>query len=102
MQITKMFSAEGEGVDFREVLYPKGNVEDWMLEIERCMKESLRLIIKDSLADYKVVSMVVCLRDAACTCDHQLILASRIRYCVKYNQYLCSERCIMQICKLLF
>ncbi|KAL3881803.1 hypothetical protein ACJMK2_028195, partial [Sinanodonta woodiana] len=55
LQITKMFSAEGEGVDFRETLYPTGNVEDWMLEIERCMKESMRLIIRDSLEDYKKV-----------------------------------------------
>lgn len=50
-----MFSGEGEEVGFRETLYPKGNVEDWMLEIERCMKESLRLIIKDSLQAYKEV-----------------------------------------------
>ncbi|XP_070190635.1 dynein axonemal heavy chain 1-like isoform X2 [Littorina saxatilis] len=52
LKITKMYSGEGECVDFREVMYPTGNVEDWMGEIERVMKESLRLIIKDSLADY--------------------------------------------------
>ncbi|XP_060076356.1 dynein axonemal heavy chain 1-like, partial [Ylistrum balloti] len=54
LKITKMFSGEGESVDFKETLYPTGNVEDWMLEIERCMRESLRLIIKESLIDYKV------------------------------------------------
>ena len=42
-------------IDLREVLYPTGNVEDWMSEIERIMKESLRQIIKDALADYKKV-----------------------------------------------
>lgn len=52
-----MFSGEGEEVGFRgKKLYPTGNVEDWMLEIENCMKESLRLIIKDALDDYKEVS----------------------------------------------
>lgn len=51
-----MYSGEGEDVAFRETLYPVGNVEDWMGEIERIMKESLRLIIKDSLEDYKTVS----------------------------------------------
>lgn len=56
LKITKMYSGEGEVVDFRETLYPTGNVEDWMLEIERVMKESLRLVIKESLANYKEVS----------------------------------------------
>ncbi|KAK0056678.1 dynein heavy chain 1 axonemal-like isoform X1 [Biomphalaria pfeifferi] len=55
LKITKMFSGEGESVDFRETLYPTGNVEDWMLEIERVMKESLRMIIKDSLKNYKEI-----------------------------------------------
>ena len=49
-----MFSAEGEEIDFRENIYPVGNVEDWMLEIERVMKETMRQIIRDSLQDYKV------------------------------------------------
>ena len=57
LQITRMYSAEGEEVEFRgQKLYPTGNVEDWMLEIEKCMKESLRLIIEDSLQDYLKVS----------------------------------------------
>ena len=51
-------------MDFRESLYPTGNVEDWMGEIERIMKESLRLIIKDSLEDYKKVWLCVCV----CVC----------------------------------
>ena len=53
LRITKMFSSEGEEVAFREEnLYPNGNVEDWMSEIEKVMRESLRLIMKDALADY--------------------------------------------------
>lgn len=55
MRISTMFSAENEEVQFRENIYPSGNVEDWMLEIERVMKESLRQIIRDSLEDYKTV-----------------------------------------------
>lgn len=51
-----MFSAENEDVTFRENIYPTGNVEDWMCEIERVMKESLRQIIRDSLEDYKTVN----------------------------------------------
>lgn len=56
LKITKMFSGEGEEVDFIRTMYPTGNVEEWMLEIENCMKESMRLIIKAALEDYKVVS----------------------------------------------
>lgn len=58
LKITRMYSAEGEDVAFMETLYPTGNVEDWMLEIERCMKESLRIIIRDSLKDYKEVCVL--------------------------------------------
>ncbi|CAG2240330.1 DNAH [Mytilus edulis] len=54
LKITKMFSGEGEEVDFIRTMYPTGNVEEWMLEIENCMKESMRLIIKAALEDYKV------------------------------------------------
>lgn len=55
MRISTMFSAENEEVQFKENIYPVGNVEDWMLEIERVMKESLRQIIRDSLKDYETV-----------------------------------------------
>ncbi|XP_065895241.1 dynein axonemal heavy chain 1-like isoform X2 [Dysidea avara] len=52
LAITKMFSAEGEEVPFTESLYPKGNVEDWLLTVENVMRSSLKQIIKDSLDDY--------------------------------------------------
>ena len=50
-----MFSAESEEVCFRGELYPIGNAEDWLFEIERMMRETLRLIIKDALDAYKTV-----------------------------------------------
>ncbi|CAF1247347.1 unnamed protein product, partial [Didymodactylos carnosus] len=52
MRISKMYSAENEEVEFRKEIYPVGNVEDWMSEIERIMRETLRQIIRDSLQDY--------------------------------------------------
>ena len=55
LRITKMYSGEGEEVALMEELYPRGNVEDWMLRIEEVMKESLRIIIKKSLASYAEV-----------------------------------------------
>lgn len=52
-----MFSGDGEVVPFTETLYPTGNVEDWLLEVERVMRKSLKEIIEDSLKDYKEVSL---------------------------------------------
>ena len=56
-----MYSAEGEVVPFCKVLYPEGNVEDWLLEVEKVMRLSLKEIIRDSLQDYqKVRKEVLC------------------------------------------
>ena len=50
-----MFSAEGEMVPLSEPLYPKGNVEDWLLEVERVMMDSIRKILGQSLLSYPEV-----------------------------------------------
>ena len=42
-------------VPFCKVLYPEGNVEDWLLEVEKVMRLSLKEIIRDSLQDYQKV-----------------------------------------------
>ena len=42
-------------VPFCETLYPTGNVEDWLLEVERVMRDSLRKTIGDALANYPEV-----------------------------------------------
>lgn len=54
-----MYSAEQEEVVFRKEIYPVGNVEDWMSEIERVMRETLRQIIRDALDDYREVSSIL-------------------------------------------
>ena len=56
LKITEMISGDGETVPFQEELYPKGNVEDWLLEVERVMRESLRKILERALKDYTEVS----------------------------------------------
>ena len=50
-----MHSGEGEKVPFSERLYPTGNVEDWLLEVERVMKSSLKDILFDALQAYHEV-----------------------------------------------
>ena len=53
-----MFSSDGEEVDFQEVMYPTGNVEDWMSELERIMRETLRITLKKALAAYPEVRIL--------------------------------------------
>jgi len=52
LRISNMYSAEGEMVKFAENLYPTGNVEDWLLEVENTMKSSLREILFQALQEY--------------------------------------------------
>lgn len=48
-----MFSAEKEEIPFNEVLDPRNkNVEDWMTELEKMMKCSVRYRLKDAVDDY--------------------------------------------------
>ena len=50
-----MFSGEGECVPFSNSLYPTGNVEDWLLEVENTMRGSLREILNRALLVYPEV-----------------------------------------------
>ncbi|XP_066927305.1 dynein axonemal heavy chain 1-like isoform X2 [Clytia hemisphaerica] len=52
LRISEMHSGEGEIVPFSEQLYPTGNVEDWLCEVERVMKGSLREILEQALQAY--------------------------------------------------
>ncbi|XP_065194434.1 dynein axonemal heavy chain 1-like [Sycon ciliatum] len=54
LKITEMFSSDGEKVPFSEELYPTGNVEDWLLEVERVMRASLNDILRRALEAYPV------------------------------------------------
>lgn len=50
-----MYSAEGEEVELFKPVYPSGNVEDWLLEVEKSMKASVRDNIERSLKEYPKV-----------------------------------------------
>ncbi|XP_018600098.2 dynein heavy chain 1, axonemal isoform X2 [Scleropages formosus] len=52
LQITHMYSGEGEEVQLLFPVWPSGNVEEWLREVEKSMKASLRDIIDHSLQDY--------------------------------------------------
>jgi dynein heavy chain len=52
LRMSQFVSADGEAVTFREDLFPEGNVEDWLLEVERVMVVSLRSIFLEALTTY--------------------------------------------------
>ena len=50
--ITAMKSSEGEQFSFHHPILPEGNVETWMLETQKMMNTSLRLILKAAVFYY--------------------------------------------------
>ncbi|XP_069792874.1 dynein axonemal heavy chain 1 isoform X2 [Narcine bancroftii] len=52
LHITHMYSAEGEEIKLFKDIYPTGNVEDWLLEVEKIMKASVKDNIQRSLKTY--------------------------------------------------
>ncbi|VDM31966.1 unnamed protein product [Hydatigera taeniaeformis] len=52
LEITAMYSSEGEKIPFEKTIRPIGNVEDWMSEIEDIMRFSIRTIIQRAINNY--------------------------------------------------
>ncbi|XP_059505480.1 dynein axonemal heavy chain 1 [Stegostoma tigrinum] len=52
LNITHMYSAEGEEIELFRTIYPTGNVEDWLLDVEKVMRESVKDNIERSLKTY--------------------------------------------------
>ncbi|XP_039313454.1 dynein heavy chain 1, axonemal [Solenopsis invicta] len=49
LRITTMYSAEHEEVALRPTIYPEGNVENWLGQVENAMRNTLREIIGEAL-----------------------------------------------------
>ncbi|KAG0598749.1 hypothetical protein M758_12G097900 [Ceratodon purpureus] len=57
LDITHMLSVEKEIVEFTRTTNPraaKGNVERWLIEVERMMRETLKVVVQRAAADYAV------------------------------------------------
>lgn len=52
LKMTEMNSCENEKVPFVRHLYPEGNVEHWLLEVEAVMRETLRDVMKKAVEQY--------------------------------------------------
>lgn len=53
-----MYSAEGEEVKLFAAIYPTDKVEDWLLEVEKSMKASVRDNIERSIGVYPEVRVL--------------------------------------------
>ena len=51
-EMTSMISAEDESVKFSSGVYPKGNVENWLQDVENMMCDSVKAALKESVKDY--------------------------------------------------
>ncbi|XP_063217349.1 dynein axonemal heavy chain 1-like [Bacillus rossius redtenbacheri] len=51
LEITSMFSADGEQIGLRPSVRPIGDVESWLQKVEDSMRSTLRLTLADALAD---------------------------------------------------
>ena len=52
LAMSAMTSAEDENVKFSEIIYPRGNVEDWLTEVERVMMASVREFLRIAVEAY--------------------------------------------------
>ncbi|CAK6435519.1 unnamed protein product [Pipistrellus nathusii] len=55
LEITHMYSAEGEEVQLSFSIYPSNNVENWLREVELSMKTSIRDIIEKAIKAYPTI-----------------------------------------------
>ncbi|XP_076985171.1 dynein axonemal heavy chain 1 isoform X3 [Tamandua tetradactyla] len=55
LEITHMYSAEGEEVELSISIYPSSNVEDWLREVEHSMKVSVHDFIEKAIRAYPTV-----------------------------------------------
>ena len=66
--MTSMTSGEGEVVEFASPLYPKGNVEDWLTQVETMMQRSVRLAMKNALESYYDTARTQWVKDHPAMC----------------------------------
>ena len=52
LSMSAMTSAEGETVSFCEIIFPRGNVENWLTDVERVMMASVKDFLKVAIAAY--------------------------------------------------
>lgn len=56
LRITRMYSAEYEEVTLRPSMYPEGNVENWLGQVEDAMRNTLRELIGEALEAVETTS----------------------------------------------
>ncbi|KAF3689531.1 Dynein heavy chain 1 [Channa argus] len=78
LQITHMYSGEGEEVKLFLPVWPTGNVEDWLRDVERSMKATLRDNIDCSLKVYPKLGDLVQLVRGGLSKNQRAVLSALI------------------------
>nr|CAD7409039.1 unnamed protein product [Timema poppensis] len=89
LEITAMYSGEGECVKFDPSMYPTGNVENWLLQVEENMRNTLRSTLGKSLEDLKTKER----KDWVLKWPGQLVIAgSQTEWTAHVEQGILGER----------
>jgi dynein heavy chain len=80
LKMTQMNSCEGEVVSFVRSLYPEGNVEHWLLEVEAVMRETLKDILARAVAQYPTLPRC----DWVMNWPAQIVLAGAMIYWTRH------------------
>lgn len=76
LRITRMYSAEYEEVVLRPAVYPEGNVENWLGQIENAMRNTLQGIIGEAL---EIIEMIP-RKEWTCMWPGQIVLCAGQTY----------------------
>ncbi|CAM6003501.1 unnamed protein product, partial [Sphagnum balticum] len=66
--------------------FAKGNVEGWLIEVERMMRETLRVVVQNAVADYSVTERgkwILCWPGMVVLCGSQMYWTSELEAAVR-------------------
>ncbi|KAH0794861.1 dynein heavy chain 1, axonemal [Histomonas meleagridis] len=97
LKITQMISCEGEVVNLSRSLYPKGNVEHWLLEVETIMRETLKDILKKAYEEYPTIPRI----EWVLNWPAQIILCCSMIYWTKNVEEAIKQNKLLDLLKVL-
>ncbi|EAY19693.1 Dynein heavy chain family protein [Trichomonas vaginalis G3] len=93
LKMTEMNSCENEKVPFVRGIYPEGNVENWLLEVEADMRETLRDIMKKAVEQYPKVPRT----EWVLNWPSQVVLAGAMIYWTKHVEEAIKRHAVKEL-----
>ncbi|XP_063979949.1 dynein axonemal heavy chain 1-like [Diachasmimorpha longicaudata] len=88
LEITRMYSADGEEVMLKSPIYPVGQVEEWLGQVELTMQKTLREIIEEAL-DYLQIKVygdwVFMWPGQVVICANQIFWTAEVESAINFN-----------------